>query len=338
MRRAVSSCSCSRRPRRHSCPIRPATAPDRRRPTPITPTHVDRGPCRRYDLTPARRSSAAPRQASRRPIAVDRVRDRGRLDRLDARPSTALLEPTMQQYRTSLPDATLPRGRGRSTARFGYQLVGLGTIDAADTDTLIAQPRTASDRAQGRRRRTSDQRASRQAARRRDQPPHAYPPRLVPAVGSDPPAVRDARGAAAHRAVPARRGLLRRDGQDLSRPARQSSTRTCARRSRSTRSTASARSRSHVHRAPSGAKAVATTARPAHSTSCRSPTARSAAIFKHERCFIGLRYLCSGDDFSRARYQADIKTVASRCSTPAIRASAFDASDPSSTIDRTTRR
>lgn len=109
-------------------------------PVDLTPTRVDRSACLPLDLTPGAllREQSVPDDKLATPIPWTDFEVRGRL--LDD-PATvkALLEPTLQQYRTSLSSQTLP-DVAQMTARFGYQLVGQTTQDTKLVLSLAPLP------------------------------------------------------------------------------------------------------------------------------------------------------------------------------------------------------
>lgn len=98
-------------------------------PVELSPTRVDRSACLPLDLTPGAllRQQAPADDKLATPIPWTDFEVRGRL--ID-QPETvkALLEPTLQQYRTSLSAQTLPE-IAQMVARFGYQLTGQTTQD-----------------------------------------------------------------------------------------------------------------------------------------------------------------------------------------------------------------
>lgn len=106
----------------------------------LSPTHVDRAACLPLDLTPGAllRQPAPTAGTLATPIAWTDFEIHGRL--ID-KPETvrALLEPTLSQYRTSLSSATMPE-LAVMTARFGYQLQGQTTQDTKLILTLAPLP------------------------------------------------------------------------------------------------------------------------------------------------------------------------------------------------------
>lgn len=98
-------------------------------PIDLSPTHVDRSACLPLDLTPGAlvHQQAAADDNLATPIPWTDFEVRGRL--ID-KPETvkALLEPTLLQYRTSLSAQTIPE-IAVMAGRYGYQLVGQTTLD-----------------------------------------------------------------------------------------------------------------------------------------------------------------------------------------------------------------
>jgi outer membrane protein assembly factor BamA len=103
----------------------------------LTPSRVDTASCLPLDLTPGAmiRSTQGASDGPATPIAWTEFEVRGKLVE-DAKIVHALLEPTLNQFRTSLSSATLPQVAA-ITARFGYQLVGQTTQDLPDGARLV---------------------------------------------------------------------------------------------------------------------------------------------------------------------------------------------------------
>ncbi|HUS29907.1 MAG TPA: POTRA domain-containing protein [Kofleriaceae bacterium] len=103
----------------------------------LTPSQVDSASCLPLDLTPGAliRSAQGPSAGPATPIAWTEFEVRGKLVETPATVH-ALLEPTLNQFRTSLSAATLPQV-AQITARFGYQLIGQFTQDLPDGARLV---------------------------------------------------------------------------------------------------------------------------------------------------------------------------------------------------------
>ena len=232
-----------------------------------------------------RRAGRSPRAeaAIDAPIPWTEFEVDGQARSIDAATVHALLEPTMPQYRRRSPPARWPRA---SRARPRGSATSSSATRVDRTAKLELHARAAADR-RARSTSTSHQRLVRQAARRRDPPPHAAAHRLVPAVGADPRAsARCSRSSRAHRGVPARRGLLRR------RRSRSSSTRRATRR----------HARRQGRRSAPSTRLGTLDDRPANAVPrSRSPTAEIQAQFKHECCLIEQLVLLRRPRGSRAR-------------------------------------
>ncbi len=102
----------------------------------LTPTRVDRGTCAQVDVTPgALLQTTTDEFALATPIPWSEFAVEGKL--VDSKETVhMLLEPTLQQYQTSLSLATLPE-LALTIARFGYQLVGHRTIDIPNGQRLL---------------------------------------------------------------------------------------------------------------------------------------------------------------------------------------------------------
>lgn len=114
------------------------TPADAARPVDLDPSKLTLGTCATLDLTPGallEPTTTAGELAT--PIPWSEFEVRGTLvDRKEV--VHALLEPTMQQLRTSLSTATLPQ-LAELTARFGYQLVGHTTEDIPSGTRLVLE-------------------------------------------------------------------------------------------------------------------------------------------------------------------------------------------------------
>jgi len=110
----------------------PATAPDQT----FTPQKIDQAACLQLDLTPGAVLQEPPQPGELAPpIPWSELDIQGQL--VDKKKTVlALLEPTMQQLRTSLSHATLPQVAG-VLARFGYQLIGHVTKDIPNGTQLV---------------------------------------------------------------------------------------------------------------------------------------------------------------------------------------------------------
>ncbi len=102
------------------------------------PTRVDTASCAPLDLTPGALLSATTDEFSlASPIPWSEFEVEGQL--IDTKQTVhALLDPTLQQYRTSLSLATMPE-LALVTARFGYQLLSHRTIDIANGSRLVLE-------------------------------------------------------------------------------------------------------------------------------------------------------------------------------------------------------
>jgi hypothetical protein len=119
----------------------PIAEPDAETPPaeePPNPTRVDAASCFPLDLTPGALLSATTDEfALATPIPWSEFVVDGKL--IDAKQTVhALLEPTLQQYRTSLSLATMPE-LALVTARFGYQLLGHKTVDIPNGSRLVLE-------------------------------------------------------------------------------------------------------------------------------------------------------------------------------------------------------
>ncbi|HEY5949719.1 MAG TPA: POTRA domain-containing protein, partial [Kofleriaceae bacterium] len=117
-------------------PVKPEQEGDAVTEVTVTPTKVDSAACLPLDLTPgALLEPGGKKNELATPIPWSEFDIDGPLvDRKEV--VHALLEPTMQQLRTSLSTATLPQV-AELTARFGYQLVGHITQDIPSGTKLV---------------------------------------------------------------------------------------------------------------------------------------------------------------------------------------------------------
>ena len=119
-------------------PIAEPTGPAAETEVALTPNRVDEGSCKPLDLTPGALLQATTDEfALATPLPWNEFVVEGKLIDSNATVHT-LLEPTLQQYRTSLSLATLPE-LGLTIARFGYQLVGHRTVDIPNGQRLVLQ-------------------------------------------------------------------------------------------------------------------------------------------------------------------------------------------------------
>ena len=228
----------------------------------------------------------------------------------------ALLEPTLLQYRTSLSTQTMPE-IAVMTSRFGYQLIGQTTVRAH------LKPRAAAARPQSRhrhRRYVSFAKVLDDEIKRR----MSIRPRLrVSAVGSHSPAVRDAEEQQRIEAYLFDEGYFDATVKIYPVP--------LGIQYADVRATITLHEKYAIGKVtiacPPGAErrkgrcydtlTGAIDELPMSDSNLRG-------IFKTERCVIdALNFLCSGDDFSRARYQRTSRLSASACRRSAIRACAF---------------
>jgi outer membrane protein assembly factor BamA len=102
----------------------------------LAPTRIDLGTCATLDLTPGALLQTVPDElALAQPIPWSEFAVEGKL--VDTQETVRkLLEPTLQQYRTSLSLATLPE-LALTIAKFGYQLVGHHTVDIPNGQRLV---------------------------------------------------------------------------------------------------------------------------------------------------------------------------------------------------------
>ncbi len=116
-------------------PIEPAPPPEADSEV-LTPTRVDKASCAPLDLTPGALLQATTDEfALATPIPWSEFGIEGKL--VDSNQTVhTLLQPTLQQYQTSLSLATLPE-LAITIARFGYQLVGHRTVDIPNGQRLV---------------------------------------------------------------------------------------------------------------------------------------------------------------------------------------------------------
>jgi outer membrane protein assembly factor BamA len=301
-------------------------------PVDLSPTHVDRASCLPLDLTPGAllRDSVPAEGKLATPIAWTDFEVRGRL--LEAPEVVkALLEPTLLQYRTSLSAQTLPE-LAVMTSRFGYQLVGQTTQDTKLILSLAPLPlvrKVDTDITdQSFFAKVLDDEIKRRMSIRRGSYLPWDPIRRQCAMLEEQQRIEqylfdEGYFDAQVKIYPVPLGIQYAD----------------------VRATITLHEKYGIGKVtiacPPGAERRKGRCYDTLTGALDElPLSDSAlrGIFKHERCFIdALNFLCSGDDFSRSRYQEDIKTVRDRLQTLGYPGVRIQASDPSSTIDRTTR-